>query len=336
MILATPWFTIGAVYFLPPTAIYLLWWCRRHGDRRRTIWSLAALATSALTAMGVYLVAYRPVNKATIGDYWSSTALETDAGRFAPLARRLLAGDPRRCVGLGAPDRAGGIDVAGAARPVASLVVGLASLGRRWPPLLAILAGAWCSIVVASIVVGWPMTPARVNLALFVFVYVTIGFGVLRIVGTLAGERAAIVGVASVALVVALWPMHPTDLPNGEFLRGQTADLRVVADSPAQENLVLTYHFASKWYAEDALATARPGGRHYTVVPETYTDTRVYDPGFVARLVFALPCRRRRVVRHALRRRARGRGASLPGTPRAGPDRRRPRRRSWILGFVVS
>jgi hypothetical protein len=96
--------------------------------------------------------------------------------------------------------------------------------------------------------------------------------------------------VAAVVVgVVLAWPSHQTELPNGAFLRGLTGDLAVVADSPADDNLVLTYHFSTKWYAEDALVTAHPGGRHYDVVPETYTDQRVYDPSFIAGLVDALP-----------------------------------------------
>ncbi len=89
--------------------------------------------------------------------------------------------------------------------------------------------------------------------------------------------------------VAAAWPAHQAPLPNGEFLRGLTGDLQAIAASPAVDNVVLTYHFSTKWYAEDALVTARPGGRHFEVVPETYTDRRVYDPAFVAAVVADLP-----------------------------------------------
>jgi hypothetical protein len=289
VVIATPWFTIATLHVLGPCVAYLLWWCVRRRDRRRLMWSVATAAVVAAEGLAVYVVAYRPVNKATIGNYWDFASLQGHPRRFGSLLA-----DTWRGVGDGLLSWSHPSVAERFVWPVrlviaACLVVGLVSLGRRWPALLAVLGGAWVSVVVASAAVGWPMTPERVNLAVFTFAYAAIAFGAMRIVGVATRELAPVAAVATVVAIAVAWPAHQSPLPNGEFLRGLTADLEVIAASPADDNVVLTYHFSTKWYAEDALVTARPGGRHFEVVPETYTDQRVYDPAFVASVVGELP-----------------------------------------------
>jgi hypothetical protein len=46
--------------------------------------------------------------------------------------------------------------------------------------------------------------------------------------------------------------------------------------------VVVTYHFASRWYAEDALVTSGPRGREFELRYETYTDRSVYEPSLLA------------------------------------------------------
>jgi hypothetical protein len=289
LVVATPWFTIATLFVLGPVIGYLLWWCVRGGDRRRLTWSVAAAAVVAIESAAIYLVAYRPVDKATIGNYWGFASLEGHPGRFTSLLADTWRGLRDGLLSWSHPSIAERFVWPVRLLVVVCLAVGLVSLGRRWPPLLALLAGAWLAIVAASAAVGWPMTPERVNLAVFTFVYAAVVFGAMRIVGVVAQELAPVGVAAAVVGVAVCWPAHQTPLPNGEFLRGLTADLRAIAASPAADNVVFTYHFSTKWYAEDALVTARPGGHRFRVVPETYTDLRVYDPGFVAGIVDALP-----------------------------------------------
>jgi hypothetical protein len=289
VMIATPLFAIATLFFLVPTTAYLLWWCQRCGDRRRLLWSVATAAVSAAVSLTVYVVAYRPVNKSTIGDYWDFASLQGHPGRFASLLADTWRGLRDGVLSWSHPSVAERFLWPMRLLIGACLVAGMVSLGRRWPAFVALVGGAWVAVVAASAAVGWPMTPERVNLAVFTFVYAAIGFGAMRIVGVLARELAPVAAAATVAAVAVVWPAHQTPLPNDEFLRGLTADLEAIGDSPADENVVLTYHFSTKWYAEDALVTARPGGRHFEVVPETYTDVRVYDPAFVAAVVGELP-----------------------------------------------
>jgi hypothetical protein len=289
VMIATPLFTIATLFVLVPTTTYLLWWCRRRGDRRRLLWSVGAAAVSAAVSLIVYVVAYRPVNKATIGDYWDFASLQGHPGRFGSLLADTWRGLRDGLLSWSHPSVAERFLWPIRLLVVACLVAGVVSLGRRWPAFVALVGGAWLSVVAASAAAGWPMTPERVNLAVFTFVYAAIGFGAMRIVGVVAREVAPVTAAAVVVAIAVAWPAHQTPLPNGEFLRGLTADLEAIAASPADDNVVLTYHFSTKWYAEDALVTARPGGRRFRVVPETYTDRRVYDPVFVAEIVGGLP-----------------------------------------------
>lgn len=289
LVAVAPLVSIGAMFLLPATAVYVLRWAWSEPDAsRRTAWSVGALLLAGAEALLVYLVAYRPVAKPTIVDYWAGSVLRGHLGDSGQLAARSagLLGDG--VLGWGRWPWTGGNALLWAVL-AASALTGLASLGRRWPALLGFLLSGWLAIAVASIVAGWPVTPERVNLPVFLPLYVATLYGAVRMVSVVARDLVPVTAVASALLIIALWPVNQTPLFGDAFLRGLTPDLSVVGASPAQENLVLTYHFASRWYAEDALVTSSPGGRTFTVVPETYTDQSVYDQERVADLVARLP-----------------------------------------------
>lgn len=289
VMVATPLFAIASMFLLPATAGYVLWWARRRDDRRCLWWTAAASGTGLMVSLAVYLVAYRPVAKDSITGYWGWAALRHHPGRFGELVERTADLYRDGILGWAHPSWAHRFGVVVWAGLVVCTVVGLVSLGRRWPPLLAFLASAWLCIVGASFVAGWPMIAERVNLAVFMFAYAITLYGAVRVVSLAAGERLIPTAIAGALLIGGLWPAHQTGLFGDAFLRGLTSDLRVVADSPAQQNLVLTYHFSARWYAEDALVTARPGGRDYELMSETYTDLSVYDRAVLGTAVAALP-----------------------------------------------
>jgi hypothetical protein len=281
----TPVFTIGTVFLLPPVAGYVWWWRRTPVHRAAGTRLIGAFVLAAAVAIVVYATFLRPVKKTTIDDYWASATLRERPGDLP----RLLGDTARQMrdgllgwsnIGLGGVP---GVLVWAAIG--ASGIVGVSTLARRWPPLPALLAGAWVTIAAASAVVGWPMTAERVNLPLFGFVYVAIVFGALRIVAWIARDRSIVAAAAVCVALVWSYPTEKTELFGQAFLRGLTDDLGVVRRSPAETNLVLTYHFGARWYAEDVLVTADTSPKAFRIIPETYTDARVYDRAFVAGVV---------------------------------------------------
>lgn len=288
-IVVAPIFTIGTVFLLPAAVLYAAWWAWRQDDRRRRlIQAGGAVAASVAAGLTVWVVAYRPVAGESITSYWRPWSLDGDASQFP----RLL-GDSLRQLRLGVlawsqPDAIFDMTLLVSILLMVCAVVGLVSLGRRWPPLLVFLVTGWVGVVAASYLQAWPMTPERVNLAVFFPLYAATVFGAVRSVSVIARESAAVTIGACLAIGLLSWPSYETELFGNAFLRGLTSDLEVVAASPSSENWVVTYHFASQWYAEDALVTSPPGDRTYELFTETYTDFRMYDPAVLAERVDTL------------------------------------------------
>ena len=287
MVVAAPLFTIAPLFLFPAVAVVVARWAWREPATRRCrlTGSAAGFTISGAVALVVYWVAYRPVAKDSISSYWADTSLVHRPGAVGELLGRSIRLFRDGLTIWAHPSIGERWHTATLMLCLACLATGLWSLGRQWPPLLGVLLSGWTAIILASVVAGWPMTPERVNLAVVGIAWIVTLYGGLRVAAVIVRDRPLLLVGACVLATVAVWPSAKLPLFGNAFLRGLTPDLNVVADSPALDNVVITYHFASRWYAEDALVTRRPGGRHYTLTSETYDDTTMYDPAVLAALI---------------------------------------------------
>jgi hypothetical protein len=311
LVAALPLFTIGSLFLLPVAVGTMAWWAWRQPARVRHLLLVGAAATvGAVAALLAYLVVYRPVQRQSIDSFWQDSVLSGNPRGLGGLLVDLFHGVEAGLLGWSHASALGDADVLVTLLTAAALVTGAVVLGRRWLPYVLFPLVGQIAIVAASAVAGWPMTAERVNLAVHFFVYVTITFGVatwvrvtLRVGAAFAGRWehpypgvatpgdgwlvASAVGLLA-PLVVLVWPSHATPLPFDAFLRGLSRDLTVVADSPTADNVVVTYHFSSQWYARERLLLTRHGDRRFTLVSETYDEPRVYDPAWLDRTLAPL------------------------------------------------
>ncbi len=287
VVIAAPLFTIAPLFLFPSVAVIVVRWAWRDraNGRRRMAGTVVGFVVSGGSALMVYVVAYRPVAKDSISSYWGDTSLAHRPGAVWELLGRSFRLFRDGLTSWAHPSLGDRWHIATLTLCVGCLAAGLWSLGRRWRPLPAVLLSSWATIIFASAVAGWPMTPERVNLAVVGVAWIVTLYGALRVAAVVVRDRLWLTVGASVLAIMAVWPTAKTPLFGDAFLRGLTPDLGVIANSPAIDNVVITYHFASRWYAEDALVTQRPGGRRYVLTSETYDDATMYDPVVLAALV---------------------------------------------------
>jgi hypothetical protein len=271
MIVVTPLFTLVPVLLLPGMLGWLAW--RRPHLRLRC---MVAASGSAAFAAAMYAWLYRDVANNGVAAFWSEDSL-FGAHRSAWKQVLFAASEIYTSVVDAAfPHRSGMLRVLLLVAFLASLSVGL-TLARRAPIVLATISGGIAMTIMASAATDWPITPVRVNLPLFAFVWMLAGVGACRLLVWCVQERA-LLSVVPIALpLIILWP--PTPSPDGPqpFARGLTQDLEFVAESGTSTNLVVSYHFMSHWYAHDRLVNERHGNRHFEVVREVRGDRTLYD-----------------------------------------------------------
>ena len=116
-------------------------------------------------------------------------------------------------------------------------------------------------ILVASLLVGWPISFTRVNHAVGLLVTILIPLGLSLVIWWVARQVPKVsVGVA-IAVVVSLamfvWPSALRDAAGGTgvFARGLSDDMDVLAPQLSDGDVVLGYHSMSSWYIHDRLVT---------------------------------------------------------------------------------
>ena len=278
-----PLFTVGGSLAAPALLACAGWWAwhRPPAARRRRLVDLG-VATGALAAFGavVYLRLWRPITTGQgIEDYWVSEDA-TVGGRlsFGELMSKLLSQAHHDLLGDRITSSGTKVVVLATVVLVAGLVVGLVSLGRRWPWIVAVPVSAYLLALVGAGVAHWPITLERVNLCFYWLVYLAAAYGVLRLLTLPFGRHPSLALPAVVVLVAVLFPA-PFDPSPTAFARWMTADLDPVAESPAPHNVVLAYHVMSHFYAHDRLVNDTAGGAsRFTVVRERFGDRSLYQP----------------------------------------------------------
>ena len=116
-------------------------------------------------------------------------------------------------------------------------------------------------ILVASIVVGWPISFTRVNHAVGLLVTALIAFGISMLMWWFASRvPKGSVALAALLTCVALALMWPSGLRQaaggtGVFARGLSDDMDLLAPQISEGDVVLGYHSMSSWYLHDRLVT---------------------------------------------------------------------------------
>jgi hypothetical protein len=273
-----PLVTLSGLLLLPVIAADLLrrdFAATERGLRApRLAGTIGSLVASGAVGLTLYLWLYRPVVDHQIKHYWAAATLaeSSPADVLRTSWIRLMEASISDAVNV-LPSGYNG--------PVAAaLLVGLAAagfvlLGRLWVWFPIAFVSAWLMAAVASLA-GWPMTPERVNLPiLWMFhcaVVVAVVYPVARFV-----RHPALVVAAGAILLLAFWPAPP---PHGAepFARGLTTDLNTVASSPDAQNIVVSYHPMSHWYADDRLVNQYRGPNRFTIVREPWQDpSPLYD-----------------------------------------------------------
>ena len=117
-------------------------------------------------------------------------------------------------------------------------------------------------ILVASIIVGWPISFTRVNHAVGLLVTVLVALGISVVVWWIAARVPKVsigaVLVLAVAFIVLVWPSQLRQIAGGTdvFARGLSDDMDRLAPMLSEGDVVLGYHLMSSWYVHDRLVTA--------------------------------------------------------------------------------
>lgn len=277
----SPLFVIGPLLAVPALVLRALLWARDQGDdaRRRLTELGLACGGMALSGLAMYLLLYRTVTSAgTVSGFWAGQSLEGGLGDLPdrlPMFWEQLGGDvlhPRVF--------SGDVRTVAGVLAIAAFALGLWEIGRRWPWYPATLLCGLVLTIPAGLLVGWPVTPVRVNLAFVVMIYTMTAYGLFRAVqvgvSRLAGSRTWPVALAALIVLAVLWP--PQIARNTTvFARGLAEDLEPVANSPVDGNVVLSYHFMSHFYVHDTLLNTDRGDRQFVIEREERGDPYLYD-----------------------------------------------------------
>jgi len=263
-----PLFTQGALLMTP--AIILLWRRGHLPISRRT--AAVALAALVATVGVVWVFFYRPLTSGNLVNYWSDERFGVGGAwsfitHFASQFNSAFAASRDQSVGALA-----------VAATVVALTVGAVVVARGCWSFLAFVVAGQLGAIVASVVVAWPSTPVRVNLAFIAPIATLIPFGALMLVWRALHDRAGnrfVAPIASLALTAAMVPlMWPTSIignatASTTFARGLTEDLRVVANLSGSRVIVVGYHPMTHWYVDDVFRHDPPHPMDVTVLRET-------------------------------------------------------------------
>jgi hypothetical protein len=242
----------------------LLWRAVRHAvDRRAALIALAStVAMSGVVAALSYLFMYRDaLGRNTTAEFFAADRftggpldLPSAIEHFVrgALAWNYPAGSPRLVLALAVV----GFVVVALRRPLVALSLGLGLIG----------------LMLASRFAGLPGTANRVSAPLVLLVCLLPPLAVAEtVIVVLQHVRpvaaGALAGAALAVAAVAWWtPQH--DEPPYRGLRGITADMAPIAASPYEDNVVITYHWMTKWSAHDLLVNGGTRHRRFVIVGE--------------------------------------------------------------------
>ena len=258
LVLATigPWMVQAPLMLLVVAAPVV--WSRSDGAGRRT---LAFGAVGAVVSLAVtYLFFLRPVANreipglATITGYWEGETFQA-AGLIG--AAKLVI---RTMMFAVLPQRLEWTLIGWLLISIGGIigVTVMWSCFRFWVIAIPLTQ---LQILVASIVVGWPISFTRVNHAVGLLVTVLVAFGISMLMWWIAARVPKVstgaVLVLAVAFIALVLPSQLREVAGGTdvFARGLSDDMDRLAPMLSEGDVVLGYHSMSSWYLHDRLVT---------------------------------------------------------------------------------
>lgn len=258
LVLATigPWMVQAPLMLLVVAAPVV--WSRSDGAGRRT---LAFGAVGAVVSLAVtYLFFLRPVANreipglATITGYWEGETFQA-AGLIG--AAKLVI---RTMMFAVLPQRLEWTLIGWLLISIGGIigVTVMWSCFRFWVIAIPLTQ---LQILVASIVVGWPISFTRVNHAVGLLVTALIAFGISMLMWWFASRvpkgSVALAALLTCVAVALMWPsgLRQAAGGTGVFARGLSDDMDLLAPQISEGDVVLGYHSMSSWYLHDRLVT---------------------------------------------------------------------------------
>ena len=282
-----PLFVQGALLLWPAAIAFVLFDARRTGTLRRSALPFAVTGTAMVAGAGlVYALFYRPVgSKDSITSYWAADSLDGDSS-VGTLLRNGLTSLQHGVVPTHNSTLPFEPDVPLWLVLMACIVGVIGAIAISvWRWFFVFPAVGQLGAIVASALTGWPVTPVRLNVPYWTFIIVLVPLGTGVVVAALASrarasERvtSALVVLAALGIVLALWPTRLSqNAQNGAvYARGLSADFARVAEMSGPDNIVLSYHHMSHWYAHDTLMNSEQPGKSFVLLWETLGDDSLY------------------------------------------------------------
>ena len=251
-----PWIVQAPLMLLVVAAPVV--WSRSNGAARRTLMfgAIGAAVSLAVT----YFFFLRPVANrkisglATITGYWEGETFEA-AGVVG--AGKLMI---RTMMFAVLPQRLEWTLVGWLLIAIGGLVgvVVMWSCFRFWVIAIPLTQ---LQILVASTVVGWPISFTRVNHAVGLLVTALVAFGMSMLVWwistTAPKGSVALATLLTCGAMTLMWPSDVRQAAGGTrvFARGLSDDMDLLAPQLSEGDVVLGYHAMSSWYLHDRLVT---------------------------------------------------------------------------------
>ena len=270
-----PLFAHGALLMLP--AILVLWYRGQVTVSARS--AIIAGAAAVTTSLVSWMLFYRPLPEGELVDFWSSE--KVGAGGGWPFVRHFS----RQLSDALVPSGGDGVGIWLLVVVVVALTAGAIIVARSCPSLLVFVAVGQTGAIGASIVLSWPATPVRVNIAFVAPIATLIPFGALMLIRRSLHSRVHATTLIPIAVITAfafaapqMWPTSTSNnaTSTATFARGLTNDLQLLASRSGSHVVVVAYHPMSHWYADDVFRHNPPHQMDVDILRDS-SDGAVYS-----------------------------------------------------------
>jgi hypothetical protein len=230
-------------------------------------------------AIFMYLVFYKPLNPldaSSLGGFWHDWIADHD---WNALKAIVLRSARMECDLLRQGALLGRLPYVERWLPwllVTALPVGTVLLSARLPALAVLLASCLFTAGAASFVGAWPFGLIRMNFAFFWLPHLAISLAIVTVLPTvfemIPRGRAVVIGMCALALI----PTSAEAPAPWLFARGIEDDLAIIAQTPAERNIVLSYHFMSYFYPEYYLEQRVDSKKRFRILPERRGDRSLF------------------------------------------------------------
>jgi hypothetical protein len=279
LLLLSPLFMMSGLFVCPIIFVHLLFQYIT-GKKIKKIIEVVFTGIGALVIMGtIYLYFYKPIQRAGILDFWEKHIIHNDFSNFIDIlnATKDQIIDSFSKYTFFPP--IGEHTVISTCFDLIILfcfVVGLIFTYQHMRKLCFIFISSLLFSVLLSWKLSFPFGFIRTNYAYFwVVLYIFFlgaSYCVLKLSGYLKLNKIAV----ATALIILLFPIKlipDFNDSDAAFAMGIEKDLFAIADSSHKNNLILSYHFMSKYYTNYYLNNYYPSeGKFYQIVPESHAD----------------------------------------------------------------